>query len=78
VLARSCALSAVRLFLAKGLERKPNPVRQPLREWWYEAKAKRGQPRPELAVETCLAPWWAWVLSWWDGTQRAVAVEATT
>ena len=29
----SCALTAVRLCVAKGLARKPNPVRQPLREW---------------------------------------------
>ena len=33
VLARSCALTAVSLFLAKGLERKPNTVRQQLREF---------------------------------------------
>ena len=45
VLARSCALTAVSLFLAEGLERKPNTVRQQLREWCYEAKAKRGKPR---------------------------------
>ena len=37
VLARSCALTAVSLFLAEGLERKPNTVRQQLREWCYEA-----------------------------------------
>jgi hypothetical protein len=78
VLARSCALTAVSLFLAKGLERKPNPVRQQLREWCYEAKAKRGQSRQELVVETCFAPLLAWVLSWWEGTQLALAVDATT
>jgi hypothetical protein len=33
VLARSCALTAVSLFLAKGLARKPNTMRQQLREW---------------------------------------------
>lgn len=33
VLARSCALTAVSLFLAEGLGRKPNTVRQQLREW---------------------------------------------
>src|SRR5215218_3766207 len=53
VFARSCALTAVSLFLAKGLECKPNTVRQQLREWCYEAKAKRGTPRQELAVDTC-------------------------
>jgi hypothetical protein len=78
VVARSGALTAVSLFLAKGLERKPNTVRQQLREGCYEAQAQRGQPRQEVAVETGFAPVLAWVLSWWEGTQLAVAVDATT
>ena len=78
VAARSCALTAVSLFLAKGLERKPNTVRQQLREFCYEAQAKRGGPRQELQVESCFAPLLAWVLSWWEGTQLAFAVDATT
>ena len=77
VLARSCALTAVSLFLAEGLERKPNTVRQQLREWCYEAKAKRGKPRQELAVETSFAPLLVWILSWWEGNQLAIAVDAT-
>ena len=63
VLARSCGLSAVSTFLAQGLERQPNTVRQQLREFCYEAKAKRGKLRQELVVETCFAPLLAWVLS---------------
>jgi hypothetical protein len=78
VLARSCALSAVSEFVAKGLGRKPNTVRQQLREWCYEANAKRGGPRQELKVESCFAPLLAWVLKWWEGTQLALAVDATT
>jgi hypothetical protein len=78
VLARSCALTAVSTFLAAGLERKANTVRQQLREFCYEAKAKRGGPRQEVAVETCLAPLLAWVLSWWEGNQLALAIDATT
>lgn len=78
VFARSCALTAVSLFLAQGLERKPNTVRQQLREWCYEAQAKRGQPRREVAVESCFAPLLGWVLSWWDRPQLAIAVDATT
>jgi hypothetical protein len=78
VLARSCALSAVSELLAKGLERKANTVRQQLREFCYEAKAKRGGPRQEVQVETCFAPLLAWVLNWWDGNQLALAVDATT
>src|SRR4030095_5599919 len=78
VLARSCALTAVSLFLAQGLERKANTVRQQLREFCYEAKAKRGGTRQELAVETCFAPLLAWILSRWEGMQLALAVDATT
>jgi Transposase DDE domain len=78
VLARSCALTAVSCLLAAGLERKSNTVRQQLREFCYEAKAKRGGARQELQVESCFAPLLAWVLSWWEGNQLAFAVDATT
>jgi hypothetical protein len=78
VLARSCALTAVSLFVAQGLDRKANTVRQQLREFCYEAQAKRGGPRQEVLVETCFAPLLAWVLSWWEGKQLAFAVDATT
>src|SRR5215475_1354149 len=71
VLARSCAVTAVSLFLAQGLERKANTVRQQLREFCYEAQAKRSGPRQEVKVETCFVPLMAWVLSWWDGQQLA-------
>jgi len=77
VLARSCALTAAATFLAVGLGRKANSVRQQLREFWYEAEAKRGGPRQELNVESCLAPLLGWVLSWWEGNQPALAVDAT-
>src|SRR2546422_10243019 len=77
VLARSCALTAVANFLATGQGRKPNSVRQQLREFCYEAAAKRGAPRQEVAVETCFAPLLAWVLRWWDGQQLALALDAT-
>jgi hypothetical protein len=64
--------------LAQGLERKSNTVRQRLREFCYEAQAKRGGPRQEVQVESCFAPLLAWVLSWWEGKQLALAVDATT
>jgi hypothetical protein len=77
VLARSCAGSAVSTFLAVGLDRKFNTVRQQLGEFCYEAQAKRGGPRQELQVETCFAPLVAWVLRWWEGKQLAGALAAT-
>ncbi len=78
VVARSCALRAVSALLAQWLERNPNTVRQQLREFCYEARAKRGTPRQELVVETCFAPLLTWVLSGWEGSQLALAVAATT
>jgi hypothetical protein len=78
VLARSCALTAVRAFLATWLGRKEPTVRQQWREFCYEAAAKRGLARCALAVEPCLVPLLAWVGEQWEGTQLALALEATT
>lgn len=82
VLARSCALSAVSLMLAASLGRQPNTVRQQLREFCYEAAAKRGSKRgarrQALDVTTCFAPLLGWVLGWWEGTQVALALDASS
>jgi hypothetical protein len=78
VLARSCALTAVSAFLATWLHRKEDAVRQQLREFCYEATAKRGTGRHELVVETCFVPLLAWVVDQWEGTQLALALDATT
>ena len=59
VLARSCALTAVSSLLAAGMHRNEQTVRQQLREWYYDAKRKRGAKRQALHVETCFAPCWA-------------------
>ena len=77
VLARSCALTAVANLLATWQERKANSVRQQLREFCYEAEAKRGTKRQALEVASCFAPLLGWVLSWWEGQQLALAIEAT-
>lgn len=78
VLARSCALTAVSAFLATWLDRKEPAVRQQLREWCYEATAKRGTTRCALTVEPCFVPLLAWVVDQWEGTQLALALDATT
>ena len=78
VLARSCALSAVSNLLATGMQRKEQTVRQQLREWYYDARRKRGPKRQELRVETCFAPLLGWVVCWWQGTQLALAIDATS
>jgi DDE family transposase len=78
VLARSWALTAVSAFLATWLGRKEQTVRQQLREWCYEVTAKRGTVRCALAVEPCFVPLLAWVVGQWEGTQLALALDATT
>jgi hypothetical protein len=78
VLARSCALSAVSVWVATLLRRQENTVRQQLREWCYEATAKRGARRQALVVEDCFVPLLRWVLHRWQGTQLALALDATT
>jgi hypothetical protein len=76
-LARSCALTAVSVWLATLLQRKENTVRQQLREWCYEAEAKRGDQRQALVVEACFVPLRPWSLRTWQGTQLALALDAT-
>lgn len=78
VLSRSCALTAVSLWWALSRGQAVWTVRQRLREWCYPVEQKRGAQRRELAVEPCFAPLLRWVLSWWDGKQLAVALDATT
>lgn len=82
VLTRSCALTAVSFFWATALVSQANTVRQRLREFCYAAEdkagAKRGGKRREVPVEDCFVPLLAWALSWWDGDQLALALDATT
>jgi hypothetical protein len=78
VLARSCALTAVSSLLAAGMQRNEQTVRQRLREWYYAAPCRRGPKRQALRVETCFAPLLGWVVRWWQGTQLALALDATT
>jgi len=78
VLARSCALTAVSHVLAKGMKRKEQTVRQQLRAWYDDVPRKRGAKRQALPVETCFAPLLGWVVSWWQGTPLALAIDATT
>ena len=78
VLARSCSLTAVAGVLAALLARKENTVRQQLREFCYEADAKRGTHRQEVVVATCFAPLLRWALAGYPGPQLALALDATS
>ena len=72
VLARSCALTAVSAIVAAVAGRKENTLRQRVREWYYEASAKRGAQRQALPVETCFAPLLGWIVSWWQGVVNLI------
>lgn len=52
-------------------------VRQRLREWLYDGpdKARPCNTRVELAL--CFSPLLRWLLSWWQGNQLALAIDAT-
>ena len=78
VLAQASGLTAVALYLATGLKKKENTVRQQLREFYYEAAAKRGAQRQALVVESCFADLLGWVLAGWEGTRLALALDATS
>jgi len=78
VLARSGALSAVSSLLAAGMQRSEQTVRQRLRAWYDDTQRKRGAKRQALRVETCFPLLLGWVVSWWQGTQLALALDATT
>jgi hypothetical protein len=82
VLTRACALTAVSLFWATALGQSEGAARQRLREWCYtapdKAGAKRGRKRREVPVADCFVPLLRWVLSWWEGDQLALALDATT
>src|SRR5262249_10925377 len=77
VLARSCALPAGSHVLAKGMQRREQTVRQQRRAWYDDTPRKRGPKRQAWHVETCFPLLLGWVVSWWHGTQLALALDAT-
>src|SRR5262245_50805158 len=77
VLARSCALTAVSHLLAKGMQREEQTVRQQRRAWYDDVPRKRGTKRQAVHVETCFPVLLGWVVHWWQGTQLALAIDAT-
>jgi hypothetical protein len=73
----TCGRATVATFLALLLGRKADTVEHQLREWCYEAPAKRGSKRQELDVTTCFVPLLRWIVHLWSGTALALALDAT-
>ena len=71
-------LTQVSAFLAALLGMKWEAVRRRLREWTYEAAAKRGPQRREIALEAQFAPLLKWILSKWQCSSRLIlALDVT-
>ena len=83
VMMQSCGLTTVSSFLATLLGQKDNTVRQRLREWYQEARAKKtaqpGAHRQGLDVTQCFVPLLQWVLSLWPAEHRiALVLDASS
>jgi hypothetical protein len=78
IVARSCSLTAVAWAWAPILKEKFFTLRERLRDLYREAPAKAGVKRCQLDLDTCWAPWLAWVIDGWRSQQLALAVDATT
>ena len=77
-LTRSCGRLTVATFLALLLGRKVATVEQRLYEWCVDAAHKAGIQRQTLDVTTCFVPLLRWIVSLWQGTHLALALDATT
>jgi len=80
IVARSCGITSVVAVLVVLVGRKPDAVRQQLREWYYDAEDKRGRNRSEMVVSESFGDLLRWILAWWapDEKRLALALDATT
>ena len=78
VLARSCALTAVSAFLATWLDRKEACRAPAVARVLLRGHRQTRDRAAALAVEPCFVPLLAWVVDQWEGTQLALALDATT
>ena len=79
VVLRHCGQSQIANFLGQLLDRRPESVKQRIRELTYESAGKRGEKRHELDVEGSFAPLLGWVVSKFTGSNRqlVMALDAT-
>ena len=74
VLTQSCGRTVVGAVLAGVWGQSEATVRQRLREWSYEAPAKKGHKRVALQVRPCFAPLLEWVLTYWPASDARLAL----
>ncbi|MEH2307431.1 hypothetical protein [Nostoc sp.] len=74
VMTKSSSLSKVSKFIAKLNSAKANTVRQRLKEWYQEAKAKKGKLHRALDVSSCFAALLLWVISLLPAESKRIAL----
>lgn len=62
VMTQSSSLTKVSTLIAKINQEKDNTVRQRLKEWYKEGKAKKGNKRVSLEVKSCFASLLKWIV----------------
>jgi hypothetical protein len=79
VILDGCGLTRLSEGLAK-IEKVPaGRLRQRLREFYYEAEAKRGKKRREVKVQECFGNLLGGILAGWEGKKElALALDAST
>ena len=79
ILTQSAGRTAVGALLASVWGQSEATVRQRLREWTYEASAKKGAKRVAVDVRACFAPLLRWVLTYWPASDAhlALVLDAT-
>jgi hypothetical protein len=79
VILDGCGMTRLSNGLAKIEQVPVNRLRQRLREFYYEAEAKRGKKRREVDVQPCFGDLLRGVLRGWQGKQElALALDAST
>lgn len=79
VLTNGCGITKVGHWLAKLFRCPAERIRQRLREWYFEASAKRGEKRRQVNVEECFGDLLTWIVQGWEGSRELVlAMDATT
>jgi hypothetical protein len=79
VLFDGCGMTRLSNGLAKIEQVKAWRLRQRLREFYYEAEAKRGKKRREVDVRACFGDLLAGILQDWHGEKRlSLALDAST
>ncbi len=79
VITGSSSLTRVSEFIAKINDEKSNTVKQRLKEWYQDSKAKKGKKRKELDISKCFAPLLSWILSLWNSEEKwlPLGIDAT-